>query len=453
MTDGALSPAWRHANVRDGFTLAAVGDLVLDDALAPLLEARSPRLPDLLRSADVTFGNFESTALDLGVFDGWPEAESGGSWLISTAQVPADLRRLGFDLVARANNHTTDWGVAGMRSTDRLLTEAGIVHAGTGDTLADARSPRFLTTPAGRVSLVSVASRFEPMSRAADPLGRVPGRPGVNALRTTREALVPAQRLRELALIRDALPPGSVRASVFAADRRDDTVTLFGTRYAAKPGPEPHTDTVEFHFSVHESDRREVLHAVRQAKQTSDFTIATMHTHEPGNYSQEPPDFLPPLAREAIDNGADTFLGHGPHQLRGIEVYRGRPIFYSLGNFFFMENTQQPLTRGAYDKDGGHEHETEAEFLERKRVHGVFGEQIWYESVVAVSRFDSPGTLRAVELHPIELHWDGPRDADRGIPRPADPRTAERVLSRLQRLSEPFGTEIAIRDGVGHLVL
>jgi poly-gamma-glutamate synthesis protein (capsule biosynthesis protein) len=73
--------------------------------------------------------------------------------------------------------------------------------------------------------------------------------------------------------------------------------------------------------------------------------------------------------------------------------------------------------------------------------------------VVAVSRFDSPGTLRAVELHPIELHWDGPRDADRGIPRPADPRTAERILSRLQRLSEPFGTEIAIRDGVGHLVL
>lgn len=276
MTDGRLSPAWRRANVRDGFTLAAVGDLVVDDALAPLLETRSPGLLELLRSADVTFGNFESTAVDLTDFDGWPEAESGGSWLISTSRVPADLRRIGFDL-------------AGMRSTDRLLTEAGIVHAGTGDTLADARSPRFLTTAAGRVSLISVATRFEPMSRAADPLGRVPGRPGVNALRTTRHVLVPARRLRELALIRDALPRGFVRTSVLAADGRDATVTLFGTRYAAKPGPEPHTDAVEFHFSVHESDRHEVLHTVRQAKQTSDFTIATMHTHEPGNYSQEPP--------------------------------------------------------------------------------------------------------------------------------------------------------------------
>ncbi|MFJ9631857.1 CapA family protein [Streptomyces sp. NPDC101175] len=453
MHDGTLSPTWRDAGVRDGFTLAAVGDLVLDDALAPLLEARSPRMLELLRSADVAFGNFESTAVDPASFGGWPEAESGGSWLISTPRVPADLRRIGFDMVARANNHTTDWGVAGMRATDRLLTEAGIVHAGTGDTLADARAPRFLTTPAGRVSLVSVASRFEAMSRAADPLGRVPGRPGVNALRATRHVAVPAGRLRELALIRDALPPGSVRASVLEADRRDDTVTLFGTRYTAKSGPGPHTDDVEFRFTVHASDRAEVLRSVRQAKQTSDFTIATMHTHEPGNHSQEPPDFLPLLAREAIDHGADAFIGHGPHQLRGIEIHRGRPIFYSLGNFFFMENTQQPLTPGAYDKDPARPDETEAEFLERKRVHGVFGERIWYESVIALSRHDSRGALRAVELHPVELHWDGPRDADRGIPRLADPPAADRILQRLRRLSAPFGTEIDIEEGIGLLRL
>src|SRR5262249_26273695 len=123
------------------------------------------------------------------------------------------------------------------------------------------------------------------------------------------------------------------------------------------------------------------------------------------------------------------------------------------GNFFFMENTQQPLTRDAYDKDGAHEGETEAEFLERKRVHGVFGEQIWYESVVAVSRFDTDGALRAVELHPIELHWAGPRDADRGMPGRAAPPAAERILRRLRRLSKPFGTGIAIREGVGHLSL
>jgi hypothetical protein len=59
----------------------------------------------------------------------------------------------------------------------------------------------------------------------------------------------------------------------------------------------------------------------------------------------------------------------------------------------------------------------------------------------------------AEELHPVELHWAGPRDADRGIPRLADPPTAQRILRRLQRLSEPFGTEIALRKGVGRLSL
>lgn len=458
--DGTLSPAWRDANVPDGFTLAAVGDVIQHDEITPLLCARAPGLTALLRSADVTFGNFESTAIDLREFGGWPEAAAGGAWLISSPRVPADLRRMGFDLMSRANNHTTDWGVAGMRSTDRLLTEAGIVHAGTGETLADARSARHLVTPAGRISLVSAASRFEPMSRATDALGRVRGRPGLSALRTTRYVRVPAGRLRELALIRDALPPGSVRRSVLEADRREGTVTLFDTRYAAKEdadgtedgGRRP--DAVEFGFSMHEGDRREILRAVRQAKQTSEFTIVAMHTHEPGNHSDEPPDFLPAVARAAVDDGADAFVGHGPHQLRGIEVYRGRPIFYSLGNFVFMENAQGPLTPDEYAKDPAHvPEETDAEYMERRRVTGVFGERIWFESVIAVSRFAPDGRAAEIELHPIELRWDGPRDADRGIPRPAGQPAAERILERLRRLSEPYGTKIIIADGIGHVRL
>ncbi|MFJ3800029.1 hypothetical protein ACIPSJ_27570 [Streptomyces sp. NPDC090088] len=83
-----------------------------------------------------------------------------------------------------------------------------------------------------------------------------------------------------------------------------------------------------------------------------------------------------------------------------------------------------------------------AELLERKRVHGVFGEHIWYESVIAISRHD---TLRVVELH-----WDGVRDADRGILRPAPPpRTG--FSNGWQRLSKPFGTGITIKEGIGHL--
>jgi poly-gamma-glutamate synthesis protein (capsule biosynthesis protein) len=41
------------------------------------------------------------------------------------------------------------------------------------------------------------------------------------------------------------------------------------------------------------------------------------------------------LARKLIDAGADIIMGHHPHVLQGIEIYKGKPIFYSLGNFVF----------------------------------------------------------------------------------------------------------------------
>ncbi|HEX7649750.1 MAG TPA: CapA family protein [Noviherbaspirillum sp.] len=444
---GALQESWREANVPDGFTLAAVGDLVIDDVLSWKLRKESPALVDLLQGADATFGNFESTSIHLNKFGGWPEAEPGGSWLVSSPRVPSDLKSMGFNLLGRANNHTTDWGVAGMRYTAALLDEAGIVHAGTGNTLAEARAPKFLCIPAGRISLVAAASRFEPMSRAADPLGEIPGRPGVNALRTTRYVLVPREQFKQLAQIRDAQPKGSVRPSIMASDEKNDTVTLFGTKYRASTAD---AEGVAFEFSMHERDLQDILRNIRQGKQTSDFSVVSMHTHEPGNYSDAPPDFLPAFARQAIDHGADAVIGHGPHRLRGIEIYRKKPIFYSLGNFFFMENTYQPLTRDAFEKEGIDPSTlTAAELLEEKRVHGVFADSVWYESVVAVSKYDRAGNLKEVRLHPIEMHWSEGRDADRGIPRLVHGETAERILRELQRLSQPYGTIIHIDGGTG----
>ncbi|WP_458107708.1 CapA family protein [Arthrobacter sp. R3-55] len=445
--DGRLTEAWIEANVPDGFTMVAVGDLVVDDVLAPLLESQSPEMMAILKGSDITFGNFEGNAIDLEKFGGWPDADPGGSWLISSPRVPADLRSMGFDLVARANNHTTDWGVAGMRYTDRLLTEAGIGHAGTGETLAAARAPEFLTVPAGRVSLVAAASRFQTGSRASDAAGRIPARPGLNALRTTRHAVVTAAELETLKVIRDAQPAGSIRRSILDADERNGTVTLFGAKYVAASAETPRGDFV---FTVNPQDRRDILQNMKQGKQTSDFAISSLHTHEPGNYSETPPTFMQDIARDFIDHGADAFIGHGPHQLRGIEIYKGKPIFYSLGNFIFMENTQQPLLPEAFEKAHLDPADTTAaEALEHKRVHGVFKESVWYESVIAVSTFAGNGSLRSVRLHPIELHYASGRDADRGIPRLAQGSSARRILERLQRLSEPYGTAIDIHHETG----
>jgi poly-gamma-glutamate synthesis protein (capsule biosynthesis protein) len=70
-----------------------------------------------------------------------------------------------------------------------------------------------------------------------------------------------------------------------------------------------------------------------------------------------------------------------------------------------------------------------------------------FESVVALSRFDQ-GRLQEIRLHPMEGGFSGPL-SDLGIPRTAPPDVAQRILQRLQALSKPFGTTIAIENGVG----
>ena len=63
-----------------------------------------------------------------------------------------------------------------------------------------------------------------------------------------------------------------------------------------------------------------------------------------------PASFPEEFAHFSIDQGCSLFFAHGPHFLRGIEIYKNRPIFYSLGNFIFQNETVQwvpePVYRG-----------------------------------------------------------------------------------------------------------
>ncbi len=140
-------------------------------------------------------------------------------------------------------------------------------------------------------------------------------------------------------------------------------------------------------------------------------------------------DFLPVLAKRAIDSGADAFLGTGVHVLRGIEIYKGRPIFYGLGEFF-----RQMDVIGLSGMGGRGRGEDNSP-------------PIKYESIVAISRFEH-GQLAEIRLHPLEL-TDDVRMAHRGIPRLASPQTAQRILTRVQKLSQPLGTTVTIENNIG----
>ena len=72
----------------------------------------------------------------------------------------ADLKAMGFDLVARSNNHAGEYGYEGLLETNAWLDKAGVVYAGSGEKYASARAARFVSTPRGRVGMVATASSY-----------------------------------------------------------------------------------------------------------------------------------------------------------------------------------------------------------------------------------------------------------------------------------------------------
>jgi len=422
--------------MKGDFTLTAVGDLIVAYPILEEVRRTSPLLLELLKS-DATFGNFEDTVVDLKEFKGYPEALSGGGWLLSEPGVPGDLKTMGFDLVSRANNHATDWGVAGMLETDRRLDEAGLIHGGTGRSLTAAREPAYFEGRKGRVALIAMSAHFTEMEPAQDGLGDIQPRPGINALHLERYIRVPEEQFQQLAAMRDMQPEPS-------KDKKANVATLFGTKYEKGKADQKE---MSIHYTVNAKDKSDILLSIRQGREIADMAIASIHVHEPGNYSETPPDFLQGFAHDAIDAGADALIGHGPHQLRGIEIYKGKPIYYSLGDFAYMGNSRSHVTPAEYEATKIAPGDmTPAEVLQ-ERLKDDFDSPIWFESVVAVNRYKD-GALVEIHLHAIDLGYDGPT-GKRGIPMIATPEKAEKILAKLQRLSQPFGTEIVVREHVG----
>lgn len=416
------------------FSFAAVGDLIYLRPMLATMELQSPDMLRLLRDADVTFGNFETTALDLATFTGSPQAESGGTWMLADPLVPDDVSKMGIDIVGHANNHTTDWGVEGMVETLKLLDKAHLVHAGTGRSMTAARAPAYFDGPSGRVGLVSATTSFTPMTPAADPLGKVPGRGGANTIRSTEIGLVSEADLATIARL--------------AGAKAGAPVKMKGREFRATPAP---ATPMKIEYDLNTRDVGANLLAVRQAKQNGNFVVFSLHNHEPGNASQITANFAQPLAHQVIDAGADVYVGHGPHQLRGIEIYKGKPIFYSLGNFAMMNNSLDDVPADMYDQFGVEPGTITTPELLQARNAKEFSDPNLYETVIAVSHFRDGG-LAEIRLHPVDLGVNA-TGAGKGVPHLANPMISKRILERLQRLSAPYGTHIQVKNNVGYILI
>jgi poly-gamma-glutamate synthesis protein (capsule biosynthesis protein) len=173
--------------------------------------------------------------------------------------------------------------------------------------------------------------------------------------------------------------------------------------------------------------------------------MVSLHAHEQAESKEIPAEFIPVFARQMIDAGADIVAGHGPHLLRGLEIYKGKPIFYSLGNFIGQNELVQKIPSDGYDRFRADPDLKPGQVYQVRMKNDQAGfpaDQRYWESVLPQLTWEGR-ELRSIELIPIGLGWKEPRHK-RGRPRLAGKDEGRSILERFAALSRPFGTAIDV---------
>jgi poly-gamma-glutamate capsule biosynthesis protein CapA/YwtB (metallophosphatase superfamily) len=434
--------------------MALTGESLITRALMPFKEPRFLQLRDIIQAADVSFTNAETLFHD---FEGCPAEESPGTFLRCDPRYLEDLKWMGIKMAACAINHAYDYTDVGVLVNKRNLDAAGIANAGTGRNLTLARAPAYLDTPKGRVALLSATDHVNvPSARAIEDRPDAKGRPGTNHLRVTWTYDVDAETFAALRSLDEKLgfkrDRDASRRGRFPADRDLDSDSVF--HFGPGIGGHPHwhqsgplrvqlSDKIGRTSVIDEADWQQNLKWLADARRMADWVLFSFHCGFKGASPDYPVDHLVKVAHEAIDAGADVFIGHGPHRDQGIEIYKGKPIFYSIGDFILHNDTPLHQPTPGYDRYGLGWENTPADFYYTRSRNETVGQDIHkenWQSFVADVSWESK-KLKEIRLHPIDLGKGLPM-GQRGRPVLAEGEVAREILERIQRCSKPFSTNI-----------
>jgi poly-gamma-glutamate capsule biosynthesis protein CapA/YwtB (metallophosphatase superfamily) len=434
--------------------LLLTGDSILQRRLNSRDDAELRPLFDKVRSADVAFTNFEVLAND---YRGDPALEGGGSHFGAPAWVLDELLAAGIDLFATATNHSLDYSISGLLASIEAMEARGVSFAGVGRTLEDARRPCYHTSPQGTVAMISCASTFGKGQEAGAARPDVQGRPGLNPLHFETVHEVTEQQLAGLREIAEQLGLESERQQKikmgFAFAPNDPALFPLGElKFKASDRA---ANRVGVRTTPSPKDIAAMVRWVKEARGLSDIVLVSLHAHEQMPESKElPAEFIGAFAREMIDAGADLVVGHGPHLLRGMELYQGKPIFYSLGNFLGQNELVPKIPADGYERFRAEPDLTPGQVYQKRTQGDQAGfpaDRRYWESVVPLLTYDG-GALRSIELTPISLGWKDARHR-RGRPRLAGAEEARSILERFAELSRPFGTTVSINGGSAAVAL
>jgi poly-gamma-glutamate synthesis protein (capsule biosynthesis protein) len=284
--------------------LVLVGDVAVEfDDPGAMLEKIAP----YFRQSAIAFCNCEWPLTDRGE----PVPGKAGRVVRSAPDKVGLYEAGGFDVVSLANNHIMNYGAAGLAQTLEVLDKAGVAHCGAGMDLADSHRPAVIERDGLRVAFLAYTSVFAPGFEAAED------RPGMAVVRVEASYRVP-KRLHEVP----------------------------GMPMAVETVPDP-------------GDTERMLEDIRAAHELADAVVVSFHWGISMGY-QHLAGYQRELGHVAIDAGADLVVGHHPHTIQPVEIYKGRVIAYCPGHCGFdMESAsfsydsiliEVPLENGAFGK-------------------------------------------------------------------------------------------------------
>lgn len=446
-----------EASMPRRMTVAAVGDCIPARRMSERKDRAFLDVVDLLRSADCTWGNCETVFAEARSV--YPSPKGFDPHCLSQPWGADEMAFVGIDFVGTANNHALDWGYQGLFSTLEQLERVGLAHAGAGADLAAASRPGYYDSAAGRVAQVNCTSTFPPYFAAAPAHPYLNGRPGLNVLTPQYLVQVDQELFDQLRPLQEELIQlrgwgvfADLLAKLLTEQLPEGTAFIEEVLFKGGDG----TDLLS---QARESDVERITQALAIGRHNARVVLATMHCHEARNELEVPDLFIEPFAHAAMDAGADLFFAAGPHVLRGIEIYDGKPIFYGLANFIFHYETLGKIPAESWMSVG-----LEADSLDPSAFAATIpypNEARFWQSVIPLVTLEGgagPGgaiespTVVSIELYPIVQGFGEPIYR-RGTPEMAPRQEATEILQRVARLSEPYGTTLTIRDGVGYVEL
>lgn len=398
----------------------------------------------IISSCDGSITNLEST------FTNWDCNAStfcGGQWISSDIENLEYVKQFGFNLYGCANNHSMDYSFDGLRETMDALNKRSMTFAGIGQSLDKASSAGVIESNGIRISLISVTCTtiHNDASRAGNGMGSIPPRGGVNYLRTktyynvTRNHMAVLKEIAKETYINGER--NNARKIGSLPPQEDDTFNFGGILFkeATEEGKVTKCD---------QRDLSRILTVVATERRKTDYVVVQIHSHQIKNDKYYEPDYYhEEFAHKCIDNGACAVIGGGTHQLKPVELYKGKPIFYSLGNFCFQDEKIRKMPYDFWDK---YNYDLKLPLDKCKQIKtkngtiGLVTDKNNYVSFIPVMEFEG-GVLKKLTLMPITLGFESD-EAHKGLPVFANRSDTMAIYNKIKNISKVYGTQFTIAD-------